>query len=230
MEDSREAWRSQMPWPDWKALHRLAVCQPLGRLALLSCPPNFLCPLPPHRVGITDTWNRLLCLLSDVRRQEQSFYYSLDMLTLPWTVDGLSGYAFGAIEYSNLTLAPGAVLPGASWASLTVTVCAELTNKASVPTEEVVQVYGQPQPDVEGASVPRALLLGFTRTPLLDVDDIRFTCIDFPLGTLRLMDVQGEKFTVLAGIYKLSIGGGGPGPQGVGLKALPLLEKNLTIY
>ena len=45
-----------------------------------------------------------------------------------------------------------------------VTVCAVVHNAGPRPTEEVVQVYGQPQPDVAGASVPAKLLLGFERT------------------------------------------------------------------
>jgi len=116
----------------------------------------------------------------------------------------------------------------------TIAVCAELENvkaaaaggggAGALASEEVVQVYAMPGADVAAAAAqpPRALLLGFVRTDVLDVSDTATICLTIHLADLRLaaatsdgVDTGASDFKVLPGKYTLTVGGRGPGAAGV---------------
>lgn len=134
------------------------------------------------------------------------------------------GLSYGRISYRKASVAPEQVhVRSSCGAGLQdcgqVTVCAEVANEkeASFATEEVVQVYAQPDPaKVKGASVPKLLLLGFARTGELQPGDAATVCLPIELADLRLMGSDGapSSFGLLPGAYGLIIGGAPPGPNG----------------
>lgn len=98
---------------------------------------------------------------------------------------------------------------------------AEVKNSklAKYATEEVMQVYAIPSGSVEGASLPKSMLVGFARTTLLQPGDSETVCIPVELADLRLMAADGQSFGLLPGTYTIEIGGSSPG-KSIGATAL----------
>ena len=61
---------------------------------------------------------------------------------------------------------------------------------------------------------PRTWLVGFTRTAQLEPGDSTFVCMPIELSNFRLAASAGGGFSVLAGVYTLTIGGAPPGSLG----------------
>ena len=100
---------------------------------------------------------------------------------------------------------------------------------AAHATEEVGQVYAIPSTSVAGASVPKSMLVGFTRTALLQPGDTETVCIPVDLADLRLMGPDGHAFGLLPGTYTIAVGGSSPGKSlGAGSLA-SLQEVKLTL-
>jgi hypothetical protein len=100
---------------------------------------------------------------------------------------------------------------------------------ATHATEEVMQVYAIPSSSVEGASIPKSLLLGFARTSLLQPGDTETVCIPVDLADLRLMGPDAQSFGLLPGTYTITVGGSSPG-KSVGAAALAApLQVELTL-
>lgn len=129
------------------------------------------------------------------------------------------GLTYGKVSYKNAAVAPVEAKaecgPDPSNCGH-VTVCVEVTNDkdAAHATEEVVQVYAAPAATIKGASLPKQVLLGFTRTAKLQPGDSETVCVPVDLADLRLMGEGEKSFTLLRGHYTISVGGSSPGPQG----------------
>eukprot|EP01062_Namystynia_karyoxenos_P059329 TRINITY_DN50774_c0_g1_i1.p1 TRINITY_DN50774_c0_g1~~TRINITY_DN50774_c0_g1_i1.p1 ORF type:complete len:790 (+),score=201.72 TRINITY_DN50774_c0_g1_i1:72-2372(+) len=128
------------------------------------------------------------------------------------------GLSYGAVSYADASVAPEAVSSAAGGGTLQV--CANVSNAGSArATEEVVQVYAVPQEDVVGAAVPRAVLLAVSRTAAIPPGETVRVCATVGLAALRLMARGGSgpaDFRLLAGTYRISVGGAPPGALGTG--------------
>eukprot|EP00397_Hematodinium_sp_SG-2012_P043965 GEMP01048995.1.p1 GENE.GEMP01048995.1~~GEMP01048995.1.p1 ORF type:complete len:495 (+),score=77.37 GEMP01048995.1:34-1485(+) len=110
----------------------------------------------------------------------------------------------------------------------TISLCVLVRNKGPLKTEEVVQVYAEPNAAVRARaeSAPAFLLVGFARTPhsIAPNSELRI-CIDIHVRSFRLMANpsnkkstrqqhvgvnRAEDFLVLPGTYYIHVGGASP--------------------
>ena len=124
------------------------------------------------------------------------------------------GLSYSSMRYSDLTVSHESLAAGSSSLDSVVSVTVDVTNQGeySKTADEVVMVFAEPTLRDEvtpSMSVPRQMLLGFTRISTEPGKTVR-VLVEVKADKLRLMGADGQ-YELLHGEYKLSVGGRAPG-------------------
>lgn len=124
------------------------------------------------------------------------------------------GLGYSSMRYSGLTVSHETLAAGSDSLESVLSVTVDVTNQGefSKPADEVVMVFTKPTLRDEATpsmSVPRQMLLGFTRISTEPGKTVRAT-IEVKADKLRLLGSDGQ-YELLHGSYELSVGGRAPG-------------------
>ena len=130
------------------------------------------------------------------------------------------GLGYSTFTYSNLEVSHSVLPAGAASVAATngtiVRISVAVTNNgeyAAGPSEEVVLVFARPQlsqPPTPGMSVPRQMLVGFSKISI-QPGKTSSVVIAVPSHRLRLVGHDERSFELLRGRYELYVGGCAPG-------------------
>jgi beta-glucosidase len=189
----------------------------------------------PGEVGGTAIANILLGKANPSGRLPLTFYRSVDDLP-PFGDYSMQGrtyryftgtpvYPFGyGLSYTSFAYAAPLVTPAAGGAGAGITVTAEVRNTGKRAGDEVAQLYLD-FPEDPGA--PKIALRGFQRVSLKpgEARQLRFTLSPRDLSAVTM---EGQH-RVLAGAYRVTVGGGQPGTAAPGARASFSIDKAVDL-